>query len=163
MSLEIERRFLVRARFLPVLEGGRRIEQAYLGASPEVRIRLIDGASAFITIKTDGGITREEYEYAIPPDDARHLLRLTPWSVVAKTRYKLPLDGLVWEIDRYDGDNAGLWSAEVELDAEDAAVTLPPWLAGEVTEQRRFNNVNLAQHPLDTWQDRADVLRIVES
>jgi adenylate cyclase len=163
MPLEIERRFLVRARLLPQLEGGRRIEQAYLGAHPELRVRLIDGESAFVTIKTDGGITREEYEYPIPPQDARDLLRLTPWSVVTKTRYKLPLDGLVWEIDRYEGENAGLWSAEVELESEDAAVTLPPWLADEVTEQRRFNNVNLAQHPLPTWEDGARVLAIIES
>jgi adenylate cyclase len=163
MPLEIERRFLVKARLLPPLAAGRHYEQAYLSASPEVRVRLIDGESAFVTIKTDGGITREEYEYPIPPEDARDLLRLTPWSVVAKTRYKLPLDRLVWEIDFYEGDNAGLWSAEVELESEDAPVTLPAWLADEVTEQRRFNNVSLAQQPLAAWPDRERILTIVSS
>jgi adenylate cyclase len=163
MPLEIERRFLVRARLLPPLGAGRRYTQAYLSASPEVRVRLIDGSDAFVTIKTDGGLTREEYEYPIPPEDARDLLRLTPWSVIAKTRYKLPLDGLVWEIDCYEGDNAGLWSAEVELESEDASVTLPPWLANEVTEERRFNNRNLAQQPLSAWPDREHLLAIVSS
>jgi adenylate cyclase len=128
-----------------------------------VRVRLIEDANGFVTIKTPGGITREEYEYAIPQEDARDLLRLTPWSVIAKTRYKLPLDGLVWEVDHYEGDNAGLWSAEVELESEDAAVTLPAWLADEVTEERRFNNVNLAQHPVSTWPDRERILAIVSS
>jgi adenylate cyclase len=163
MPLEIERRFLVRARLLPSLGAGRRYEQAYLSADPEVRVRLIEDANGFVTIKTPGGITREEYEYAIPQEDARDLLRLTPWSVIAKTRYKLPLDGLVWEVDHYEGDNAGLWSAEVELESEDAAVALPAWLADEVTEERRFNNVNLARHPVSTWPDRERILAIVSS
>jgi adenylate cyclase len=126
-------------------------------------VRLIDGVSAFVTIKSDGGITREEYEYPIPPKDARDLLRLTPWSVVAKTRYKLALDGLIWEIDCYEGDNAALWSAEVELESEDAPVTLPKWLADEVTDQRCFDNVSLAQQPFSTWPDRERVLAIVSS
>jgi len=163
MPLEIERRFLVKARLLPPLGEGRRYQQAYLSASPEVRVRLIGGDAAVITIKTEGGITREEYEYSIPPEDARELLRLTPWSVIAKTRYKLPLEGLTWEIDGYEGDNAGLWSAEVELESEDVAVTLPDWLADEVTEERRFNNLHLAQEPLSTWPDRGRILSLVSS
>jgi CYTH domain-containing protein len=167
MPLEIERRFLVRSRLLPPLGTGRRLEQAYLSQAPEVRVRLITDAAqtatGFITVKTDGGITRAEYEYPVPPDHAREMLQLTPWSVIAKTRYKLPLDGLVWEIDAYEGANAGLWSAEVELDSEDTAVTLPPWLAAEVTEERRFNNRNLAQHPLATWPDRDRILALVAS
>jgi adenylate cyclase len=197
MPLEIERRFLVRSRLLPPLGSGRRLEQAYLSQSPEVRVRLITAAegspaagsgvsppsagsgvspasagsgvspasisAGFITVKTDGGITRAEYEYPVPPDHAREMLQLTPWSVIAKTRYKLPLDGLVWEIDAYEGDNAGLWSAEVELESEDTTVSLPRWLADEVTEERRFNNRNLAQEPLSTWPDRQRILSIVSS
>jgi adenylate cyclase len=163
MALEIERRFLVRAAMLPPLSDGRHYEQCYLSDIPSVRVRLIDDKEAFLTIKTEGGMTREEYEYAIPVDDARDLMRLTPWSVVAKTRFKLPLDGLVWEVDRYDGDNGGLWSAEVELPSEDTAVELPGWLAREVTEERRFNNANLAMNPLNTWPDCAELLALVAS
>ena len=163
MPLEIERRFLVHARRLPSLGEGRRYEQAYLSASPEVRVRLIDGAAAYVTIKTGSGLIRGEYEYPIPPEDARELLRLTPWSAIVKTRFKLPLNGLVWEVDHYEGDNAGLWSAEVEIESEDTAVTLPDWLAQEVTEEPRFNNVNLAQHPLATWPDRDHLLGIVSA
>ena len=163
MALEIERRFLVRSRLLPTLGEGRRIEQVYLSDVPSVRIRLIDDTDAFITIKSEGGMTRQEYEYAIPAEDARSLRLLTPWSVVAKTRYKLALDGLTWEIDCYDGDNAGLWSAEVELESEDVAVTLPGWIATEVTEERRFNNANLAMNPLPKWPDGEQLLALVSS
>ena len=163
MPLEIERRFLVRARLLPSLVDGRRYQQAYLSADPEVRVRLVQDSEAFVTIKSGGGLTRQEFEYPVPPDHARQLLQLTPWSVIAKTRYKLPRDGLVWEIDCYEGDNAGLWSAEVELESEDTEVRLPEWLADEVTEERRFNNVNLAQHPLTQWQDRDRLLALISS
>jgi adenylate cyclase len=154
MPLEIERQFLVRVRLLPRLEDGRRIEQAYLSASPEVRVRLSGDDSAYITVKSDGGITREEYEYAIPVDDARSMLSLTPWFPILKTRFRLRIDGHVWEIDRYDGENEGLWSAEVELESEDEALELPAWLGEEVTEQQRFRNKNLAQQPFATWADR---------
>ena len=153
MPLEIERQFLVRVRLLPALEGGRRIEQAYLSASPEVRVRMIDD-KAYITVKSDGSITREEYEYSIPVEEARSMLRLTPWFPILKTRYRLPLDGHVWEIDRYDAENEGLWSAEVELASEDEPVELPPWLGDEVTQEGRFKNKNLAQMPFATWPDR---------
>lgn len=160
MPLEIERRFLVRVRLLPELTGGHRIEQAYLSSSPEVRVRLLDD-TAFITVKSEGGITREEYEYPIPVEDARSMLRLAPGSEITKTRYRLPLAGHVWEIDRYDGNNEGLWAAEVELGAEDEAVELPAWLAEEVTEESRFKNKNLAQQPFSAWPDRDRLLAII--
>ena len=163
MPLEIERQFLVRVRLLPRLESGRRIEQAYLSASPEVRVRLIGDDRAYITVKSDGGITREEYEYAIPVDEARSMLNLTPWFPILKTRFSLELDGHVWEIDRYDGENEGLWSAEVELGSEDEALELPEWLGEEVTEQRRFKNKNLAQQPFATWADRERFIAALSS
>ena len=162
MPLEIERHFLVKVRLLPRLEDGRRLEQAYLSASPEVRVRLIGEDRAYITVKSDGGITREEYEYTIPVDHARSMLNLTPWSPIRKTRYSLPLDGHVWEIDRYDGENEGLWSAEAELSSEDEALALPEWLGEEVTEQRRFKNKNLAQQPFSTWADRERYIALLQ-
>lgn len=163
MSLEIERQFIVRKRLLPPLTNGRRIEQAYLSTDPEVRVRVVDGERASLTVKSDGSISREEYEYTIPVDDAKALLRLTPWSVIVKTRYRLTLDGHDWEIDRYEGDNEGLWSAELELAAEDEAIDLPPWLAQEVTEESRFKNKNLARQPIASWPDRERILAIVDS
>ncbi len=72
MALEIERRFLVKSRLLPTLGEGRRIEQVYLSADPSVRVRLIDDAEAFITIKTEGGLVREEYGV---PDPGRRRAR----------------------------------------------------------------------------------------
>jgi adenylate cyclase len=161
MPLEIERQFLVRVRLLPTLPAGRRIEQAYLSASPEVRVRLIGHDRAYITVKSDGGITREEYEYAIPIPEARSMLELTPWFPILKTRHSLRLDGHTWEIDRYDAENEGLWSAEVELESEDEPLDLPGWLGDEVTDDHRFKNKNLAQQPFATWPDRERFLALL--
>jgi adenylate cyclase len=157
MPLEIERQFLIRTRLLPPLSNGHRIEQAYLSVLPEVRIRVID-EGAFVTIKSEGSITREEYEYAIPPEDARLMLGLTPWFPVLKTRYRLPVENHTWEIDRYEGENDGLWSAEVELASEREPIDLPDWIGDEVTDQQRFKNKNLAQQPFATWPDREEFL-----
>jgi adenylate cyclase len=152
MPLEIERQFLVRIRLLPALPAGRRIEQAYLSPSPEVRIWLISDDRAY---------TREEYEYAIPVPEARSMLELTPWFPILKTRYSLRLDGHTWEIDRYDAENEGFWSAEVELESEDEPLDLPHWLGDEVTDERRFKNKNLAQQPFATWPDRERFLALL--
>jgi CYTH domain-containing protein len=154
MPLEIERHFLVKVRLLPQLEGGNRLEQAYLSVTPEVRVRVVGDERAYITIKSEGNIRREEYEYAVPVDHARSMLALTSWAAIRKTRYSLPLGNHVWEIDRYDGENEGLWSAEAEMASEDDDLVLPPWLGEEVTEDNRFRNKNLAQQPFSAWPDR---------
>ena len=46
-----------------------------------------------------------------------------------------------WEIDVFEGDNAGLVIAEIELEAEDQAVALPDWVGEEVTEDRRAGRI----------------------
>jgi adenylate cyclase len=71
--------------------------------------------------------------------------------VVDKVRSLVPSDGHVWEVDEYAGPNAGLITAEVELDSENAEVPLPPWLGPEVTGDRRFDNASLSARPFGTW------------
>jgi adenylate cyclase len=156
--LEIERQFLVKVALLPDLQNPREILQVYLSLEPEVRVRIIDG-SAFLTVKSGGDLAREEYEYAIPIEEARSLMRLSPYSAIEKQRFRLELDGLVWEIDGYAGDNAGLWSAEVELSKANQEIDLPAWLGDEITYDSRFKNKNLAKTPVVRWPDRESVLR----
>jgi len=80
VSTEIERKFLVHERLLPALPAPDSIEQGYLSSKPTVRVRLRtapDGTrSGFLTIKGPGLLTRAEFEYAIPPEDAVLLLAL---------------------------------------------------------------------------------------
>ncbi|HWO72337.1 MAG TPA: CYTH domain-containing protein [Dehalococcoidia bacterium] len=155
--LEIERQFLVKPALLPALGEPHRIVQAYLCIEPEVRVRLIDGR-AYLTVKSEGDIARQEFEYEVPTVEAEAMVRLSPFAPVEKLRYRLQIGGLVWEIDRYTGENEGLWSAEVELTEAAQAIDLPEWLAEEVTYEPRFKNKNLARQPFCRWPDREAVL-----
>jgi len=74
IMIEIERKFLVKDAIHEViaLMSPHQIIQAYLvnEKSKSVRVRIMD-EKAFLTIKSDMiGITRKEYEYEIPIDEA---------------------------------------------------------------------------------------------
>lgn len=77
MGREIERKFLVandgwRAAARP----GVSIRQGYLSSDPGRTVRVrVAGEEAFLTIKGPAaGASRDEFEYAIPPDDGAALL-----------------------------------------------------------------------------------------
>lgn len=154
MPLEIERKFLVDpARWTPS-GPGTHYRQGYLSTDParSVRVRLA-GDAAWLTIKGETvGMTREEYEYAIPAADACAMLdRLCSQPLIEKTRYRLEVADLVWEVDVFEGHNAGLLLAEVELADERQSLVLPDWAGREVTGDPRYYNASLAQHPYRDW------------
>ena len=155
--LEIERQFLVKPRLLPPLGEPRRIFQAYLSIDPEVRVRLVDGRG-YLAVKSEGDVARDEFEYEVPAAEAEAMARLSPYAPVEKLRYRLALGGRLWEVDCYAGENAGLWSAEVELTDAAQEIALPAWLAEEVTYEPRFKNKHLARAPFRGWPDREAVL-----
>jgi CYTH domain-containing protein len=157
MPLEIERKFLVRSDAWRGAWPGRAVRQGYLssGDATTVRVRVI-GAQAFITVKGEcGGAVRSEYEYEIPPADAEEMLRLCRRPLVEKVRYDIPVDGQLWQVDEFDGDNAGLVLAEAELSHPEQALALPPWVGLEVTRDVRYRNSYLARHPFATWRTEA--------
>ena len=64
---------------------------------------------------------------------------------VIKTRYnKLGSDGLLWEIDEFEGSLAGLILAEVELESQDQVVEIPSWIGMELTGLDNWSNAALA-------------------
>ena len=63
----------------------------------------------------------------------------------------LEYKGKIWEVDKFHAENYGLTVAEIELDTEDEAFDLPPWLGEEVTADHRYLNSNLAVKPFSTW------------
>ncbi len=89
--------------------------------------------------------------------DARELLALCDGPLVRKRRRVVVHAGATWEIDEFEGDNAGLVVAEIELGSEDEAFEPPPWLGAEVTHDPRYFNSNLAASPYSTWSDRPNV------
>lgn len=158
-NTEIERKFLVDPGFVDQLAGmpGRRIEQFYLGEGfdPAVRVRILDGSRAVLTIKGRvEGFSAAEFEYEIPVADAHEMRdRLNHSAVVAKTRHEISHAGHVWEVDVFEGANAGLVVAEIELSSEDEAFDRPDWCGAEVSHDNRYRNVSLARAPFTSWTD----------
>lgn len=149
MAIEIERKFLVTGDGWVSASAGIRIAQGYLSidADRTVRVRLA-GNEAWLTIKgRSEGISRAEFEYPIPPDEARDLLKLCLPSVIDKTRHRIPFGGHVWEVDVFHGDNEGLVVAEVELADESMLPEIPPWAGAEVSDDPRYYNSSLTSLP----------------
>lgn len=153
MGIEIERKFKVAAEWRPQTAGVA-MRQGYLCRDPArtVRVRRA-GDAAWLTIKGLGdGPSRPEFEYPIPIADAEQLLALCD-AQVRKTRYRERCGDHVFEIDVFEGANAGLIVAEVELDAVHEVFVRPAWLGAEVTDDPRYFNAALAVRPYSTWTD----------
>jgi adenylate cyclase len=152
MAKEIERKFLVSSEaWRDTASPGASYMQAYVavGEDRNVRVRLIDGESARLTIKIGRGmLSRNEYEYAIPVEDAEELVRAAMGTVIEKTRYLVPHAGFTWEVDVFTGFYSGLVVAEVELESEAESPPLPSWIGREVTSDRRYSNMVLATEDL---------------
>lgn len=152
MAVEIERKFLV------VGDAWRAaaavyFSQGYLNSSKERTVRVrVAGDQGFMTIKgAVEGISRLEFEYAIPVDDAKQLLRLCEQPLIEKYRRKITFAGFVWEVDEFLGENQGLVVAEIELPSEQTQFEVPEWVGIEVTQDARYFNSNLVKHPFSQW------------
>jgi adenylate cyclase len=157
VGVEIERKFLVRDEsWRDAADGGTRYRQGYLVGSKAASVRVrIEGAEGRLNIKSATlGVRRDEYEYPVPLADAERMLdTLCEKPLIEKTRYHVNHAGRLWEVDVFDGDNAGLVVAEVELPDEQAPLTLPPWAGQEVSDDPRYYNVCLVKHPFKQWRD----------
>jgi len=110
------------------------------------------GDCGFITIKTKRNhISRNEFEYKIPLEEARELISLSDEVPIEKNRYLLTDNGFTWEVDVFEDLNKGLIIAEIELDSEDQEFDKPEWLLDEVSDDPRFYNSNLQQVPFSKW------------
>jgi len=155
MGIEIERKFLVTNDSWREAAGpGMPIKQGYLvgGKDASVRVRL-QGETANLNIKSATlGVRRQEFEYAIPLADAEILLNtLCHRPIIEKVRYLVPYGNKHWEVDVFEGDNAGLIVAELELQDETEQYESPPWLGEEVSHDPRYYNTCLSQHPYKDW------------
>jgi adenylate cyclase len=154
MGVEIERKFLVRDDRWKTMGQGVLLRQGYLSSAADriVRIR-IEGDVALLTIKgRNVGATRGEWEYPIPLKDAQTFLdTLCEQPIIEKIRYRIPYQGMLWEIDEFLGDNLGLVVAEIELQTEDQAFARPDWLGDEVTQDARYFNASLLRRPYKVW------------
>ena len=152
MGYEIERKFLTTSQsWQSAVSKVSDIRQAYLATtqSASVRIRIKDGAKAFLSVKSaEAGLSRLEFEYPVPVDDAEALFALRVGHVVEKRRHIVVAGGHRWEVDVFRGVHEGLIMAELELDEAQQQFPRPDWLGAEVTHDQRYYNASLAMHGL---------------
>ncbi|WJW76749.1 CYTH domain-containing protein [Thiohalobacter sp. IOR34] len=160
MATEIERKFLVRSdAWRAEVIRSRRIRQGYLSqvtgpaaAPASVRVRIAGGQATLNIKSATLGIRRSEFEYPLPLADAEAMLdTLVQGALVEKTRHEVPRGEHIWEIDVFEGANAGLVVAEIELADEDEDFERPDWLGEEVSGDPRYYNVCLVDHPFRDW------------
>jgi adenylate cyclase len=153
MPAEIERKFLLADDSWRDGRPGVRIAQGYLSQDPDRTVRVrVAGENGWLTIKgRSEGITRAEFEYPIPLEEAKSLLELCLPSVIDKTRFLVPFGGHDWEIDVFHGENNGLVVAEVELSDASVSPEMPPWAGAEVSSDPRYFNSSLAANPYVKW------------
>ena len=156
MGKEIERKFLVKKQLWKRTSASRsyfeHCVQGYLSDNSRgvVRVRQM-GSKGFITVKGRAdGMSRSEYEYEIPLQDAQEIIDSMCTKLVRKNRYtgRYPDE---WIVDDYIGENTGLIVAEIELKSPSQKFKRPVWVGKEVTEDPRYSNSNLAKHPYRQW------------
>tara|TARA_B100001996_G_scaffold329662_1_gene277470 strand:+ start:628 stop:1167 length:540 start_codon:yes stop_codon:yes gene_type:complete len=171
MGVEIERRFLVDGRNDKPWRSGKSsaIFQTYLDGVKHVdgkimwrnhvlaeesralvnlttwRIRLSEGV---VTLTAKGrriGASAPEFEWDLPLDMYNEL-PLDGLPSIGKVRYYWNgEDGLLWEVDEFEGSISGLIIAEVELEDECQDVALPSWLGLELTYLKGWSNSSLSR------------------
>jgi adenylate cyclase len=148
--VEVERKWLVEDLPAPVKREGKEVIQGYIAIGAdgtEVRLRQTDG-KFFQTVKSAGGLVRDEIEVDLTQNQFEALWRATAERRLEKTRYTWHWEEHKVEIDVYHGSLAGLIVAEVEFPSVRASARFapPPWFGPEVTEDKRYKNVSLALH-----------------
>lgn len=155
MAVEIERKFLVRdTSWKDNVSRSIVIKQGYLSTDPDRTVRIrIKGDQGVLTVKgRSQGVSRAEFEYEIPRDDAEAMLLLCNDVPIEKVRNEILVGGKLWELDVFEGANQGLVLAEIELADENEVFELPSWVEKEVSEDVRYYNSYLSKTPYATWK-----------
>ncbi|BDR53664.1 hypothetical protein KIM372_15710 [Bombiscardovia nodaiensis] len=98
------------------------------------------------------GGTRYEAERPLDVNIAAELV-VRGGSLIVKNRYGIWLGEDWWNVDIFGGLNAPLVVAEVERSGPVTDLVIPPFCITEITDDPRFSNDGLAQHPYSTWAE----------
>ena len=148
--MEIERKFLISKENLPAdLDAypHHKLEQGYLSTAPVVRIRKEDD-NYYLTYKSKGLMTREEYNLPLNKEAYEHLIKKADGNIITKKRYEIPDgNGYTIELDIFEGLFTGTILAEVEFPTIEAAnsYTAPSWFIDDVTNDPAYHNSNMSR------------------
>ncbi len=156
MSLEIERRFLIKNdNWKEFINKKIYIEQGYLSKSIDdwiIRVRII-GKNSKITLKKHiKGFTNFEFEYSIPRSDAEIIMSNLS-NTIKKDRFFLEIEKKLWIIDCFKENNYPLVIAEIELSNEEEVLFLPSFISKEITGLTHYSNFSLANNPFSQWKE----------
>jgi len=156
MAIEIEHKFLLaNEKWRDYIDHSAKMRQGYLTSNSNSSVRVrISGEKAWLNIKSaTAGNQRYEYEYEIPVHDADEIIgNLCRKPLIEKTRHYVYQENHTWEIDEFSGENKGLIVAEIELSKQNEVFTIPNWIGKEVTDDLRYYNNKLSQHPYNIWK-----------
>ena len=154
MPLEIERKFMVlnndfKLDTHKIID----IKQGYIFSNQNkvLRVRITSDYSKIAIKFGEDDIVRHEYEYEIPINDAKRLLKVCKGYLIEKKRYLIRNENLTWEVDEFLGQNKGLIIAEIELKNKKQNFFKPDWIGKEVSHDKRFYNHFLSKKPFLTW------------
>ena len=155
MGLEIERRFIVKGNeWKSYTQNSQELKQGYLKTDKNgwtIRVRVADNKNATITLKHPKEmLTRYEFEYSIPINDAQTILEFSKYSII-KTRYELNFQNILWIVDCFKDENFPLVLAEIELKTKNQIFKKPKWCGLEVSNSQELSNAALAKYPFSTW------------
>lgn len=147
--MEIERKFLMdKAPNLPVTDYGL-VHQGYLSFNPEIRIRRFKKDNKFgykLTIKGNGGLSREEIQFTLKEYEFYTLAGLINHNFVIKdfTEYQLPTGE---KLEFSNVDMGAFCYAEIEFPTVEAAQAFnpPSFFGKEVTEDQYYKMKNYYQ------------------
>lgn len=150
LTLEIERRWLVKIPENISDFSFHRIEQAYL--SPESgfqgRIRRLDDKFIYTEkARTGSSAVRIENEREITEEEYLSLKKQTILNTIKKRRYIIPYGGLTFELDVFENTaESGYALMEAELESETDTADVPDFIEviQEVTSDSYYTNRNLA-------------------
>ena len=150
MGREIERRFLVKGGFHPsqISDNQVLINQTYLLGTGDWAVRarvsaIPHSAPPAYEITFKQGISRlETKELTVPTTMDGYADFISEClKPISKTRYHIPHDGLVFEVDYFhNGPFKDQIIAEIELPHADTVFSIPPWLGEEITGRKGMSN-----------------------
>ncbi len=154
MSLEIERRFLIKNdKWKDFITSKMFIEQGYLSKSLDdwiIRIRFTGKDFKIALKKHIESFTNFEFEYSIPKKDGETIMSNLS-NTIKKERFFLEIEENAWIIDCFKEKNYPLEIAEIELSREDEDLSLPSFISKEITGMTQYSNFSLTKKPFSKW------------
>ena len=159
--LENERRFLVDPARMPSLEGlpyWRIVDRYVMGT--RLRLRSVtDSVTSDVEFKfckkypTDDPVSGAIVNIYLTAEE-HSVLSALPAQVITKRRYRVSVGRLIFGLNVFEGDLAGLVLCEAEAKTRDAslAMAFPTWVGREVTEDLAFTGGELSRMRLEDIQ-----------